>query len=54
MVVWLIATTIATRELIRSGQVVIASVRMGDLGCREDAGSMIVGRDTKDLYEKGY
>lgn len=53
MLVWLTATTIATRELIRSAQAVITSVGMGDLVSARTQVSMIVGRDTKDLSEKG-
>ncbi len=53
MLVWLIATTIATRELIRSAQAVVAAVRKGDLGSARSLVGMIVGRDTKELSEKG-
>ena len=53
MLVWLTATTIATRELVRSAQVVIASIEQGDLISARILVGMIVGRDTKDLSEKG-
>jgi adenosylcobinamide-phosphate synthase len=51
--VWITATTIATRELVRSAQAVIASVERGDLGSARSHVGMIVGRDTRDLSEQG-
>jgi adenosylcobinamide-phosphate synthase len=52
-VVYLAATTIATRELLRSAQLVISSTAGGDLdAARRDVG-MIVGRDTRELSDKG-
>ena len=53
IVVYLTATTIATRELIRSAQLVIASIRNGNLASARQQISMIVGRDTHELSEKG-
>ncbi len=53
IVVYLTATTIATRELIRSAQLVIASIRNGDLVSARQQVSMIVGRDTQELSDKG-
>lgn len=53
LLVWLAATTIATKELIRSSQVVLASIDRGELESARTQVSMIVGRDTKDLSEKG-
>ncbi len=53
LLVWLIATTIATKELLRSVRVVIASIRQGDLEAARSLVAMIVGRDTKELSEQG-
>ena len=53
IVVYLTATTIATRELIRSAQLVIASIRNGNLASARQQVSMIVGRDTQELSDKG-
>lgn len=51
--IYFIATTIATRELLRSAQLVIASIRTGDLEAGRHHVSMIVGRDTASLSEQG-
>ncbi len=53
LIVFLAATTIATRELIRSARLVIAAVQNGDLVSARQQVSMIVGRDTRDLSGKG-
>jgi len=53
VLVWLTATTIATRELIRSAQDVITSIQKRDLGSARFCVSMIMGRDTKELSDKG-
>lgn len=53
IVIFLAATTIATRELIRSAQVVITAVKAGDLAAARRNLSMIVGRDTRELSDKG-
>lgn len=53
ILVYLMATTIATRELILSVQRVIASVEQGDLESGRRLVGMIVGRDTKDLNGQG-
>lgn len=53
LLVWITATTIATKELIGSAQVVIASIERGNLVSARSLVGMIVGRDTKDLSEKG-
>ncbi len=52
VLVLLIATTIATRELIRSAQLVITAIRDEQLEAARLHVSMIVGRDTRDLSEK--
>lgn len=52
-IVYLAATTIATRELLRSAQLVISSIAKGDLEAARRDVSMIVGRDTQELSEKG-
>ena len=49
----LIATTIAARELIFSVKRVVAAISDGDLESGKRAVSMIVGRDTKSLDERG-
>jgi adenosylcobinamide-phosphate synthase len=49
----LIATTIATRELIKSAQAVIKEVNAGNLEIARDRLGMIVGRDTHSLDQKG-
>lgn len=52
-IVFLIATTIAARELIHSVKRVVASIGDGELESARRAVSMIVGRDTKSLDENG-
>jgi adenosylcobinamide-phosphate synthase len=52
VLVFLIATTIATRELIQSAQLVITTIKEKDLEAARRHVSMIVGRDTRDLSEK--
>ncbi len=52
VLVYLIATTIATRDLIRSARLVIAAIRDEELEAARRHVSMIVGRDTHDLSEK--
>lgn len=49
----LIATTIATRELIKSAQAVINELKTGDLERARGNLGMIVGRDTHSLDQKG-
>jgi len=49
----LIATTIATRELIKSAQAVIDEVNAGNLDMARRKLGMIVGRDTHSLDQKG-
>ena len=51
-VVYMAATTIATRELLRAAQVVISSIAKGDLDAARRDVSMIVGRDTRELSDK--
>ncbi len=53
LVVLLAATTLATRELLRSAGRVIDAVRQGDLTDARTQVSMIVGRDTAKLDEQG-
>ncbi|MBI4825582.1 MAG: cobalamin biosynthesis protein CobD [Nitrospirae bacterium] len=51
--VYLTSTTLATNDLIKSGKAVIAAVSAGDKeGARKKLG-LIVGRDTKELDDKG-
>ncbi|RJQ15048.1 MAG: cobalamin biosynthesis protein CobD [Nitrospiraceae bacterium] len=52
-VVYLASTTIATRDLIKSGRAVIDSLNTGDGEEAKNKLSMIVGRDTKQLDDKG-
>ncbi len=52
ILICLVATTIATRELIRSARAVIISVKDGSLIMARRNLSMIVGRDTTDLSER--
>jgi adenosylcobinamide-phosphate synthase len=49
----LIATTIATRELIKSAQAVINELKTGDLERARGKLGIIVGRDTHSLDQKG-
>jgi len=53
LLVYLIATTIALRELIASAQRVIESVKDGALDAARKKLGMIVGRDTRELSEDG-
>lgn len=53
VIVYLTATTIATRELIRSAERVITSIRNNDILSARQGVSMIVGRDTLELSDKG-
>ncbi|MBI4848322.1 MAG: cobalamin biosynthesis protein CobD [Nitrospirae bacterium] len=52
-VVYLASTTIATRDLIKSGRAVIDSLNTGNEEEAKNKLSMIVGRDTKQLDDKG-
>ena len=52
-IIYLAATTIATRELLRAAQLVISSIAKGDLEAAQRDVSMIVGRDTQELSDKG-
>lgn len=52
LLVYLTATTIAAKELIRSAGLVITSVAGGDLHAARRNVSMIVGRDTSELSDK--
>jgi adenosylcobinamide-phosphate synthase len=52
LMVWFVATTIATRELISSVQRVVCSTRMGEFADARRYLSMIVGRDTECLSER--
>jgi adenosylcobinamide-phosphate synthase len=52
LLVYLVATTIATRELINSAHLVIESVKDGGLESARRKLSMIVGRDTGELSDK--
>ncbi len=49
--VYLISTTLATRDLLKSGRAVIEEIRKGDLEKSKIKLSMIVGRDTESLEE---
>ena len=51
--VYLVATTLALRELVSSAKLVLASVKQGDLVAARSNLSMIVGRDTQNLDEDG-
>jgi adenosylcobinamide-phosphate synthase len=51
--VYLVATTIALRELVSSAGLVMRSVKKGDLVSARSSLSMIVGRDTQTLDEEG-
>lgn len=53
LLVYLIGTTIAARELVLSVKRVVASIADGDLEAGRRQVGMIVGRDTKDLSEQG-
>lgn len=51
--VYLTSTTIAVRELINSARIVIESVKNKDIESAKSNLGMIVGRDTRNLSEKG-
>jgi adenosylcobinamide-phosphate synthase len=53
IMVYLVATTIALRELVSSAKLVLSSVKQGDLVAARGNLSMIVGRDTQNLDEDG-
>ncbi len=53
IMIYLVATTIALRELVSSANLVISSVKQGDLVAARGKLSMIVGRDTQSLDENG-
>lgn len=53
LLVYLTSTTIAFRELIDSARDVIKALKKGDIELARKALSMIVGRDTENLSEKG-
>jgi adenosylcobinamide-phosphate synthase len=50
--VYLVATTIASRELIHSAKLVIEAVKEGGTGSARRRLSMIVGRDTESLSDR--
>jgi adenosylcobinamide-phosphate synthase len=51
LLVYLCATTLACRELLRAAQLVIGEVDKGDIAAARHSLSMIVGRDTASLSE---
>jgi adenosylcobinamide-phosphate synthase len=53
MLVLLTSTTLATNDLIKSGKTVIDAVNMGDKESAREKLSFIVGRDTRQLDNKG-
>lgn len=53
VLVFLTSTTLATRDLLRSGQAVIEEIKKGNLEGSRIKLSMIVGRDTGSLKERG-
>jgi adenosylcobinamide-phosphate synthase len=53
IMVYLVATTLALRELVSSAKLVLVSVKLGDLVTARSNLSMIVGRDTQNLDEDG-
>lgn len=53
ILVYLVATTIALRELVSSAKLVLASMKQGNLATARSNLSMIVGRDTQSLNEDG-
>ncbi len=53
LLIYLVSTTVAVRELIDSAWVVIKSIKFNDISSARENLSMIVGRDTKGLSEKG-
>lgn len=52
LLVWLISTTLATRELIMSVRNVIQAVKQNNIDTARKSLSMIVGRDTRQLESK--
>jgi len=53
ILVFLTSTTLASNDLIKSGKTVIDAVNMGDKESAREKLSFIVGRDTKQLDNKG-
>ncbi len=53
LLVYLTATTVATKELLKAGTIVITAVQTGNIGEARRHLSMIVGRDVDALDEKG-
>lgn len=53
LLIYLTSTTIAVRELISSARLVITSVKNKNIESARSNLSMIVGRDTRNLSEKG-
>jgi adenosylcobinamide-phosphate synthase len=53
LLVFLISTTLATRDLLKSGKAVIDEIKNGDLETSQIKLSMIVGRDTGGMKERG-
>ncbi len=53
VMVYLVASTIALRELVSSARLVINSLKEGNVGAARSNLSMIVGRDTGSLNEDG-
>ncbi|MDO8282182.1 MAG: adenosylcobinamide-phosphate synthase CbiB [Thermodesulfovibrionia bacterium] len=51
--IYLTSTTLATNDLIRSGKAVVAAVTAGDKEGARKKLRLIVGRDTKELDDKG-
>ncbi len=51
--VYLVSTTIATRDLLLSAHAVIDALKQGDIQQSRQSLSMIVGRDTDSLKEEG-
>lgn len=51
--VYLASTTLATNDLVRSGRAVVSAVNSGDQEGARRKLSLIVGRDTKKLNDKG-
>ncbi len=53
VMVYLLATTIALRELVAAAGLVLRRIKQGDLDAARSSLSMIVGRDTSRLDEEG-
>lgn len=53
VLIYLTSTTLATNDLIKSGKAVIDAVNSGDKEGARKKLSLIVGRDTKELDDKG-